>query len=235
MEKQPKITHIFYASDSTVAQKSYKAYPETGIGQMLPLFLSPDVKVENHAINGRSTKSFMDQGRLKRIDDEIRKGDFLFIQFGHNDEKSQDPSRYTDAFTSFKANLKTYIKVARKHKAVPVLISPIERRGFDENGILVFSHGNYVRAMKDVAEEENVAFIDMTYITGMAIEAAGQEESRQWYMNFDAGVWENFPEGKADNTHLTFTGAKLYAEMLSEELRKKGGIYEKLLFKEEAK
>ncbi len=235
MEKQPKIKYIFYASDSTVAQKTHLVYPETGIGQMLPLYLSPDVKLVNHAINGRSTKSFMDQGRLKRIDLEIGKGDFLFIQFGHNDEKSQDPLRYTDPFTSFKDNLKTFINVARKHKAIPVLISPIERRGFDENGILIYSHGNYVRAMKDVAEEEDVAFIDMTYKTGMAIEAAGQEISRQWYMNFDAGVWDNFPEGKADNTHLTFTGARLYAKMLAEELEKLGGEYADILLKEETK
>ena len=115
---------IYWASDSTVQYNDILTYPQTGMGQVLNLFLKPDVIVSNHAKNGRSTKSFIDESRMVPIYDRITEGDFLFIQFGHNDEKINDPTRYTDAEGEYRVNLEKFVNVARNKKAVPVIITP---------------------------------------------------------------------------------------------------------------
>ena len=124
-EMEISMNTIYWAGDSTVQTNDYTTYPQNGIGQIFPIFLKEEYRVENHAKNGRSTKSFMDEGRLAAIDEKIEEGDFLFIQFGHNDEKDEDPSRYTTPFGTFQENLKIYIETARKHGAYPVLITPL--------------------------------------------------------------------------------------------------------------
>ena len=121
---------IFWAADSTVQTNDFTTYPQTGIGQVFPLFVKNEYQIVNHAKNGRSTKSFMDEGRLKAIEEQIGAGDFLFIQFGHNDEKKEDPTRYTEPFSTYMENLETFIRVAKDHSAYPVLITPLERRCF---------------------------------------------------------------------------------------------------------
>ena len=206
-------TYIFYAGDSTAAQKRYNAYPETGMGQMLPLFLKPGVQVMNHAVNGRSTKSFIDEGRLDVIDSEIRPGDLLFIEFGHNDEKINDPTRYTEAFGSFSDNLKIFIDTARKHDATPLLMTAIERRLTEE-------------------ERENCAFIDMNALTRDLIIKSGIEESRKYFMNFGPGIYENYPEGKNDNTHLRPEGAIAFARLMALEMKKTGSPFKELVLDE---
>ena len=116
--------------------------------------LKTEYQVVNHAKNGRSTKSFMDEGRLKAIEEKIGAGDFLFIQFGHNDEKKEDPTRYTEPFSTYMENLETFIRVARDHSAYPVLITPLERRCFmDEKHLGIGAHSDYVAAMKQTAEK----------------------------------------------------------------------------------
>ena len=127
-------TKIFWAGDSTVKQNNYTSFPQTGIGQAFALFIKQSIRIENYAQNGRSTRSFIAEGRLDAIDKRIGEGDFLFIQFGHNDEKKQDPSRYTESFGSYQENLLKFIDVARKHGAHPVLITPLYRRKFNEDG-----------------------------------------------------------------------------------------------------
>ena len=127
-EMRAEMNRIFWAADSTVQTNDYTTYPQTGIGQVFSLFVKPEYQVSNHAKNGRSTKSFMDEGRLKTIEERIGAGDFLFIQFGHNDEKKEDPTRYTEPFSTYMENLETFIRVAREHSAYPVLITPLERR-----------------------------------------------------------------------------------------------------------
>lgn len=221
---------IFWAADSTVQNNDVTTYPQTGIGQVFPMFVKEGVFVLNHARNGRSTKSFMDEGRLDAIDKEIGEGDFLFIQFGHNDEKQEDPTRYTEPFSTYIENLEKYINVARKHGANPVLITPIERRHFDENKKLMKSmHTDYVAGMKKAAEKNNVPLIDLFTMSRAALEKAGEVESRKWHMFFDAGIYENYPDGKDDNTHLRYEGALLYAGLIAKGLRGLGGIYEKLI------
>lgn len=221
--------YIFYAGDSTAAQKKDCYYPETGIGQMLPLFFNEDVTIHNHAINGRSTKSFIDEGRLERIDKEIREGDYLFIQFGHNDEKSEDPTRYTTPYGTFKDNLKTFINVARKHKATPVLLTAIVRRKFNENGELEDTHGDYITAVLETAKEEGCMVIDMNALTREYVLEKGDEESRKLYMNFEAGIYDNYPDGKTDNTHLRPEGARAYAALMAHSIKEQGGELAELL------
>lgn len=220
---------IYYAADSIVAQKNIFTYPETGIGQMLPLYLKRTVHIQNHAENGRSTKSFIDESRLAAIYNNIREGDFLFIQFGHNDEKQADPNRYTEAYGDYQVNLEKFVNVARNRKAYPVLITPLCRRQFDENGTLQETHGEYPEAMRRLAVRLDVPLIDLSSLSFSAVEKAGEEASKKWFMNFPAGEYSNYPDGKADNTHLRPEGATFFAGIIADELKKLGGIYADLL------
>lgn len=223
-------TRIFWAADSTVQTNDITTYPQTGIGQVFSLYTREGVTVFNHAKNGRSTKSFMDEGRLAVIEEQIGAGDFLFIQFGHNDEKSEDPARYTEPFSAYMENLEIYINAARKHQANPVLITPLERRCFvDEKHLGMGAHSDYVAAMKQTAEKNNVPLVDLYSMSRCALKKAGEPGSRKWYMYFDAGLYRNYPEGKKDNTHLRHEGAVFYAGLIAEGLRGLGGIYGGLL------
>ena len=223
------MARIYYAADSIVAQKNIFTYPETGIGQMLSLYLKRTVHIQNHAENGRSTKSFIDEFRLGAIYNDIREGDFLFIQFGHNDEKQADPNRYTEAYGDYQVNLEKFVNVARNRKAHPVLITPLCRRQFDENGILENTHGDYPEAMRQLANRLDVPLIDLCALSYNAVAKVGNEASKQWFMNFPAGEYPNYPDGKEDNTHLRPEGAIFFAGIIAEELKKLGGIYADLL------
>ncbi len=221
---------IFWAADSTVQTNDITTYPQTGIGQVFSLYVREGVTVCNHAKNGRSTKSFMDEGRLAVIDGQIGAGDFLFIQFGHNDEKTEDPARYTEPYSTYMENLETYIRVAQKHDACPVLITPLERRCFvDDRHLGMGAHSDYVAAMKHTAEKNHVALVDLYSMSRCALKKAGEPESRRWYMYFDAKVYKNYPEGKKDNTHLRHEGAVMYAGLIAKGLYELGGIYKELL------
>ena len=223
------MARIYYAGDSIVAQKNIFTYPETGIGQMLPLYLKKQHIIQNHAENGRSTKSFIDESRLATIYNDLREGDFLFIQFGHNDEKKEDPTRYAEAFGDYQVNLEKFVNVARNRKAYPVLITPLCRRQFDENGNLKNTHGDYPEAMKQVAARLEVPLIDLCTLSSQLVAATGDENSKKWFMNFPAGSYENYPKGKEDNSHLRPEGAILFAGIIAKELKQLGGIYAELL------
>jgi len=157
------MTTIYWAGDSTVQFNNIFSYPQTGIGQVMPMFLKRDVRVDNRAVNGRSTKSFIDEFRMAYIYDNITEGDFLFIQFGHNDEKEADPARFTRPEAEFTENLRKFVSVARNKKAHPVFITPLERRCFDENGVLgPCTHEAYTAAMIKAGEMFDVPVIDLT-------------------------------------------------------------------------
>lgn len=221
---------IFWAGDSTVQYNDITTYPQIGIGQVLSLYLKPEVKVENHAKNGRSTKSFIDESRVPAIYDRITEGDFLFIQFGHNDEKVNDPARYTEPFSDYMINLEKFINVARNKKAIPVLITPLERRCFEEDGTLNAGyHSDYVKAMKQTAENLNVALVDLYTMSREEMEKAGMEETTKWYMHLPEGKYPSHPEGLTDNTHLQYAGAVKYAGCVAKGLKELGGIYSDLL------
>lgn len=223
------MARIYYAADSIVAQKNIFTYPETGIGQMLPLYLKRSVHLQNHAENGRSTKSFIDESRLAAIYNDIRQDDFLFIQFGHNDEKATDPNRYTEAYGDYQVNLEKFVNVARNRGAYPVLITPLCRRQFDEKGILLDTHGEYPEAMRQVAKRLEVPLIDLCALSFEAVKKAGDETSKKWFMNLPEGQYPNYPNGKEDNSHLRPEGAMYFAGMIAGELKKLGGIYADLL------
>lgn len=225
---------IFWAGDSTVAQNNYLTYPQSGIGQGIRLFIRKEVEIKNHAVNGRSTKSFIDESRLAAIYDEIAEGDFLFIQFGHNDEKIQDPSRYTDPEGEYRVNLEKFINVARNKKAQPLLITSLYRRRFMEDGSLsADEHREYQKAMKETARALNVPCIDLCAASKALLEKTQPEVSGLWFMNLKPGEYPSCPEGQTDNTHLRWEGAMIFGRMVACGLKALGGKYEALLIEPE--
>ncbi len=208
---------IYYIGDSTVAKNKISSYPQTGMSQGLLLYLRDDVNLVSLAKNGRSTKSFLDEGRFVPVQERIGTGDFLFIQFGHNDNKP-DPLRYTDPDTSFRDNLRFFIRMAKEAGAYPVLITPIARRRFDENGkFLPGSHGAYPEAMRIVGREEDVPVADLTAMTESWLPTLGDASSKPLFM------WPK------DNTHLKPEGAVKMAGFLAECLEAMGAPYADLI------
>lgn len=211
------MTTIYYIGDSTVTKNTIHTYPQTGMSQGLDRYIGRNVRIESHAKNGRSTRSFLKEGRFAPVEQAMGKGDFLFIQFGHNDEKP-DKARHTDPNTSFQENLKLYVRAAQKAEAYPVLITPIARRLFDGTGaFLPGSHGAYPEAIRKVGRELGVPVIDLTEMTETYLPELGDEESRPLF------VWPK------DNTHLKPEGAVRMAGFLAEGLKNLGGVYAALL------
>lgn len=221
---------IFWAGDSTVKQNNYTSFPQTGMGQALGLFVNRNVRIENYAQNGRSTKSFIAEGRLDAIDRKIGEGDFLFIQFGHNDEKA-DEARHTEPYGDFQENLTKFIDVAKKHGAYPVLITSLYRRIFNEDGVTLDpnTHLEYPNATMELGKNLDVPVIDLCSKSKQLIEEAGMEVSKEWFLHVPAGVYSNFPEGKVDNSHLRYEGAYRFCQIIADELNLLGGIYKELL------
>ncbi len=221
---------ILWAGDSTVQTNDITTYPQTGIGQVFSLYTKEDVVVINHAKNGRSTKSFIDEGRLAKIEETIQAGDFLFIQFGHNDEKIEDPTRYTEPYSSYRDNLGKFIEVARKHGAYPVLITPLERRCFvDAIHLGLGAHSDYVAGMKQTAEQCKVPLIDLYSMSRCELKREKEAGSKKYFMNLEPGEYSSCPEGKIDNTHLKYEGAVCFAGLIAKGLKEIGGIYSELL------
>ena len=169
MAMEKRIT-VYIAGDSTAAAKEERARPETGWGECLPAYLSPAVRVENRAANGRSSRSFLEEGRLEAILGTIRPGDYLFVQFGHNDSK-EDPARRTEPVSEFPATLLRYAQGARDAGAVPVLLTPAVRRRFDGSGTLADTHGPYLSAVKRLAAAERLPLLDLESRTRALVES----------------------------------------------------------------
>lgn len=225
---------IFWIGDSTVQTNKITTYPQTGMGQVLSLYLKEEICVRNHAKNGRSTKSFLDEGRFTPVMQNMGEGDFLFIEFGHNDEKKEDPARYTDPDGAFRDNLQLFIRSAREKQAIPVLITPLERRCFEEDGSLgAGAHLPYVEAIRRTAERERAALVDLYAMSRDALTETGEAFSRRWYMNLQPGEYASCPEGKLDNTHLKYEGAVFFAGLIAKGLERLGGIYADLLLSED--
>lgn len=208
---------IFYIGDSTAARNNIHSYPQTGMSQGLSLYVKESVRIESHAKNGRSTKSFLDEGRFAAVESAMKPGDLLLIQFGHNDEKP-DAARHTDPQTTFKANLRLFVEAARRCGAYPVLITPIARRLFDEAGnFRPGSHGEYPEAVRELAADMDVPLVDLTAATEQFLAKMGDEASKPLFM------WPK------DNTHLKPEGAVKMAGFLAEGLRSLGGVYADIL------
>ncbi len=208
---------VYYIGDSTVARNKIGSYPQTGMSQGLLLYLADDVRLISLAKNGRSTKSFIDEGRFAYVQEHIQAGDFLFIQFGHNDNKP-DPLRYSDPGTGFRDNLRLFIRTAKEAGAYPVLITPIARRLFDEAGnFRPGSHGAYPEAMRIVGREEGVPVADLTSLTEEWLPTLGDAASKPLFM------WPK------DNTHLKPEGAVRMAGFLAQCLEAMGEPYANLI------
>jgi len=212
-EKNDNVITIFIAGDSTAANKTPEVYPESSWGEAIGQFFNEKVRISNHAMNGRSSKSFVDEGRLQAILDQIKEGDYLFIQFAHNDEKEQDPTRYTDPRTTYKQYLRMYIDGARAKRAIPVLLTPVNRRFF-ENGKIINTHREYYRAMKELAEEMSVPLIEVCEKRRVLFERTGEEKTKEIFLWVKPGEYPNYPNGKQDNTHFSTKGAVEIAKLV---------------------
>lgn len=227
---------IFMIGDSTMANKDISnGKLERGWGMMLKNFFSDDVIIDNHALNGRSSKSFITEGHWQKVLDQIKLGDYVFIQFGHNDEK-KDTARHTDPGTTFDANLHKFVNETRQRGGVPVLFNSVVRRTFTdsktavedddkrdntskglvEGKVLVDTHGDYLISPKNVAEKEKVAFIDANKITHDLEQGLGIEGSKKLHMWYEPGEIPSLPDGRQDNTHYNIFGAYVVAGLLAD-------------------
>ena len=216
----PPIT-IHMIGDSTMAnKKDPDENPERGWGQVLPSFFNQKVTIKNHAVNGRSTKSFRELNHWQPVLDSLKKGNYVFIQFGHNDGKETDPKRYTNPQTAYRYNLIRYVEETRAKGAIPILFSSIARRRFNEEGVLLDAHGNYTLQARLVAQEMNVPFFDMQYLTEQLEVSYGVEESKKLHLHFTPGENAYFPEGITDNTHLSILGATEICKLFIQDLKR---------------
>lgn len=236
-----RIVTIFMIGDSTMANKSLDGgNQERGWGHVLGGFFTEDIRVENHAKNGRSSKSFIDEGLWKVVIDRVKPGDYVFIQFGHNDEKPK-ADRHTDPGTTFDENLRKFVRETRAKGGIPVLFNAIVRRNFRNNEhavleddyrkdklegnavdgeVLIDTHGKYLDSPRNVAKELNVPFVDMNRITHDLVQGLGAEASKKLFMWMPEGVYAACPKGRQDNTHLNVYGARTIAGLTVDAIAK---------------
>lgn len=245
-QEQTDTITIWMAGDSTMANKPIDdEKQERGWGQMLPMLLQGPVKVSNHAVNGQSSKSFIDSGRWDKMMAGVKKGDYVIIQFGHNDEKIKSPERYSAPGTTFDANLTKMVKDVKKKGATPILMNSIVRRNFPtdkvdntkdvsdheagptnvdpkaEGSTLVDTHGEYLVSPRNVAKKQKVTFIDFNASTHNLVQYLGTEKSKALYMWIPEGKYKFCPKGKIDNTHLNIYGATVLARLAADSLAKR--------------
>lgn len=209
---------IWMIGDSTMSKKEVKAFPETGWGMPFSNFWDSTVTIENRAANGRSTKSFLAENRWQPILDKIRPGDYVLIQFGHNDESEEKGKRYSTP-SEFKANLKKYVTEARNKKAVPILFTPVGRRKFDSNGHVMETHAEFAELVKQVGKENMVYVMDLNAKSKELYEQLGPINSKLLFNYVQPGEHPNYPDGKEDDTHFNELGARRIAELILQEIR----------------
>ena len=213
---EPGKKQVFICGDSTAASYDPEKTLMVGWGQLLQGFL-PEARVCNHAIAGRSTKSFLAEGRLQALDGLLRPGDLLLIQFAHNDEDPR-PERHTEPRAGYTENLGIFLDFARARGAVPVLLTPICMRIW-ENGVLQPTHGEYLQAMTDLAEARQVPLIDMYAESFRLTSARGEEGSKAFFMHLAPGEHPEHPGGRSDNAHTRRAGAEAFASYAARCLR----------------
>ena len=236
-----KTTTVFMIGDSTMANKDISGgKQERGWGMALQSYFDADViHIDNHAVNGRSSLSFINEGRWQKVLDKMKPGDYVIIQFGHNDEKP-NPDRHTDPGSTFDYNLARFVRETREHGGIPILMNCVVRRNFfvnapenvdDESlrtttfkdGVkmvegdsLIDTHGLYVQAPRDVARRMNCLFVDANQLTHDLEQGLGTEASKKLHMWFKPGEEPSVPNGRQDNTHYNVYGAHQVARMLAD-------------------
>ena len=217
-----KLITIFMIGNSTMANKPFKdGNPEKGWGQIFPLYFNEGVRIENHAVNGRSTKSFLDEGRWEIVLNKIEPGDYVIIEFGHNDEKKEDPNRYADANTDYRWNLEKFVNETRQKEGIPILATPIVRRRFDEQGNFYDVHGDYPNVVREVALENDVILFDLHKKSEELVIQYGKENSKKLFLHIEPGEYPSLPEGREDDTHFSPDGAFRICDIAAEEIRLK--------------
>ena len=214
---EKKKIKIFLVGDSTISIKDPKAFPETGWVMPFVNFWDSTVTVDNRAMNGRSTRTFMEEKRWEPVVNEMQEGDYVFIQFGHNDEVPTKRS-YTPE-KDFKTNLIKFVKDTRDKKGNPVLLTPVARRKFDSTGNIMETHAVYAQIVRDVAKENNVPLIDLSEKSKALFQQLGPETSKYLLNYLSAGEHPNYPEGKQDDTHFNELGARKIAEIVLAEIK----------------
>jgi lysophospholipase L1-like esterase len=215
IEPVPRAVTVFLAGDSTVTDQADE--PWASWGQMLPRFFNAKVAIANYAESGESLHSFRAERRLEKLFTNLRRGDFLFIQFAHNDQKPG--TSHLDAFTGYAAELKVWIADARQRGAVPVLVTSMHRRTFGEDGKIVNSLGDYPQAMREVAAQEKVALIDLHTMSAQFYESLGPEDSAHAFVHYPAHTFPGQDQPLADNTHFNAYGAYELAKCVVEGIR----------------
>lgn len=218
LPQQPPV-RVFLAGDSTMSNKEPSAYPETGWGMPFAYFWDSTVQVINRAKNGRSTKTFRSEGLWQAILNELRAGDYVLIQFGHNDESVEKQERYAPPDT-FRYNLQRFVQEVRQRGGLPVLITPVTRRRFDANGIALETHVPYSNLVREVAAQQQVPLLDLDARSRELLQQLGPETSRLLFLHLQPGEHPNYPEGKTDNTHFNELGARLMAQLVLQEMQR---------------
>ncbi|MBD2700068.1 rhamnogalacturonan acetylesterase [Spirosoma sp. BT702] len=206
-----KIT-VYLIGDSTMSIKQVKSYPETGWGMPFAYFFDESVTVDNRAQNGRSTRTFIEEKRWQSVVGNLHEGDYVFIQFGHNDEVSTKKSYTNEA--DFQANLIRFITESRAKKAVPVLITPVARRKFDDAGKIEGTHTVYSELVRTVAKEQTTPLIDLDTQSQQLLQQLGVEPSKFLFLHLAPDEHPNHPQGKEDDTHFSELGARRIAEIV---------------------
>lgn len=210
IEKADDLPTIFLAGNSTVVDEANE--PWCGWGQMFPRFFKPNIVVANYAESGEAANSFVSSKRLAKLLTKMKEGDYLFIEFGHNDQKQKGEGK--GPFTSYKTNLKFLVDEAKKKGGFPILVTPMHRRRFDEKGKVINTHGEYPDAMRMLAEEEGVPLIDLNAMSADLYEAWGVDGSKKAFVHFPAGTFPNQEKDLADNTHFNPYGGYQIAKCI---------------------
>lgn len=218
-EGLPPPTTLHLVGDSTMSNKENLNYPERGWGQILPGFMLPQLRIMNHAANGRSTKRFVDEGRWAYLLSELSAGDYVLVQFGHNDQKKDSPSRYADAENDYPEYLTGFINDVTERGAHIMIASSICRRHFDNEGKLKRTLTRYASAAEQVARKHKVTFIPMNTLTCDFFASIGDGASEDYFIKVPAGIYAKFPNGKVDNTHVNVVGATKVSQLFVRALK----------------
>lgn len=202
-----------------MAIKNPRAFPETGWGMPFVYFWDTSVTVINKAQNGASTRTFREDGLWQSIVQQAEAGDYVFFQFGHNDEVPTKKSYTTRE--EFKNNLKRFISETRSKNAIPILLTPVARRKFDSTGLTEDTHDVYAGLVRCVADDENVILIEHNQKSLALYQQLGMEQSKLLFLHLRKTEHPNYPDGKEDNTHFSELGARLVAQLVLNEIREK--------------
>ena len=214
----PKNIKVYLIGDSTMSVKDPRAYPETGWGMPFASFFDDTVTIDNRAKNGRSTRTFISENLWQPVAGALQEGDYVFIQFGHNDESKEKTDRYASP-EEYKNNLLRFVTETRNKKAFPILITPVARRKFDSAGRVVETHQIYSDLVRALAQEQNVPLIDLDQTSQALLQQYGDERSKELFNWLKPGQQPNYPDGREDNTHFNQLGALVIARLVFQDIK----------------